>query len=143
MISCLKECQGALSVLLVDDHCLVRAGIRELIRISSPHVEVHEAESAELAWNIIHEFPIDVAFLDLDLQGPVTGLDLLERLRADGVRTRFVMLSATADTETVAACLRAGASGYVPKATDDSDVLRAAVEFTIAGGIYLPGPYAV
>jgi two-component system nitrate/nitrite response regulator NarL len=128
----------SMKVLIVDDHGLVRAGIRALIQIYMPDIQFYEAANAAVAWEILNEVRIDVAFLDLDLQGAASGYDLLLKVRSEGIRARIIMLSATSDAVTVNECLKAGASGYVPKGSKDSSALKEAVEVTLAGGVYLP-----
>lgn len=126
------------AVLLVDDHGLVRAGIRTLIEHAIPGVVVFEAGDTQRAWDLLREQTIDVVFLDLDLAGRGSGMELLQGIRDGDLPMRVVMLSATTDSATVMACIQAGASGYLPKASEDPAVLRVAIECTMAGGVYLP-----
>lgn len=127
-----------LSILILEDQGLVRAGMRELIQISEPHAQIHEASSYEEAVERIDSGPIHIAFLDIDLKGEHSGLDFLKYLRAREVDTRAIMLSGRADKELVMECLREGASGYILKDMDSDGLFRRALDTVFQGSVFLP-----
>jgi two-component system nitrate/nitrite response regulator NarL len=127
-----------LQVLLLDDQALVRAGMRALIEMSEPHARVAEAASYEEALELLASEPADVAFLDVALKGPRSGLDVLRHIRETGLSTRAIILSADAGSATVMDCLRLGASGYIVKDMDGDGLFRQALDAVLRGEIFLP-----
>lgn len=127
-----------LQVLLLDDQALVRAGMRALIEMSEPRACVHEAASCEEALALLRSERVDVAFLDIALKGPRSGLDVLCHIREAGLSTRAIILSADAANATVVDCLRLGASGYIVKDMDGDGLFRQALDAVLRGEIFLP-----
>jgi two-component system nitrate/nitrite response regulator NarL len=127
-----------LKVLLLDDHALVRAGMKALIEMTEPRAQVQEAASYEEALALLASEPADVAFLDIALKGPRSGLDVLRHIRETGLSTRAVILSADAANATVVDCLRLGASGYIVKDMDGDGLFRQALDAVLRGEIFLP-----
>ena len=77
-----------LTILILEDQGLVRAGMRELIQISEPYARIVEAAGYDEAVERAEAGPIDIAFLDVDLKGEKSGLDFLRWLRAREIDTR-------------------------------------------------------
>ena len=125
----------AYRVLLVDDHALVRAGIRALLE-SLPRVEVvGETGDGLEAVQLARELAPDAILLDITLPG-LNGLEVAARVARLGTGTRVLMLSMHASPEYAARAFAAGAAGYLNK---DSafDELAAALEAIGAGRRYL------
>ena len=125
----------ACRVLLVDDHALVRAGIRALLE-SLPRVEVvGETGDGLEAVRLARELAPDAILLDITLPG-LNGLEVATRVARLGAGTRVLMLSMHASPEYAARAFAAGAAGYLNK---DSafDELAAALEAIGAGRRYL------
>ena len=110
-----------ISVLLADDHVLVRAGIRALLRTLGDVDVVAEAGDGLEALRLVEAHRPDVALLDVMMPG-LNGLDVAARVAGGGGRTRIVMLSMNADEDSVLRALRAGAVGYVIKAADPAEL---------------------
>ena len=127
-----------LTIMILEDQGLVRAGMRELIQISEPHALIREAASYEEASARVAAEPIDIAFLDIDLKGEHSGLDFLKFLRAHEIDTRAIMLSGRADKDMVMECLREGASGYIVKDMESDGLFRRALDTVFQGSIFLP-----
>ena len=122
-------------ILLVDDHALVRAGIRALLE-SLPRVEVvGETGDGLEALRLVDELRPDVILLDITLPG-LNGLEIAARIPRLGIGTRVLMLSMHASPEYAARAFAAGAAGYLNK---DSafDELAAALEALDTGRRYL------
>ena len=129
---------AAISILIVEDQALVRAGMRSLIQVCDPAARIVEAGGCEEAWRLVSAEAFDVVFLDIDLREAVTGLDLLARIRSAGMPSRVVMLSAHSDEATVLNAIRAGAAGYICKDMEDRGLFRRALDTILAGGVFLP-----
>jgi DNA-binding NarL/FixJ family response regulator len=120
---------GPIRLVLVDDHALIRAGVRsELTRsgVAMPTIDVvGEADSVEDAVAVIRATRPDVVLLDVHLPGG-GGHAVIEGLRGDKLETRFLALSVSDAADDVIGVVRAGARGYVTK-TIAADELREAV----------------
>ncbi|OOG55383.1 response regulator transcription factor [Polaromonas sp. C04] len=129
-----------IKVLLVDDHAVVRNGVR-LILSAAQDIEVTgEAENAEAAMRLLRQQAFDVALLDIALPG-VSGLDLLRRLRAAQPALAVLMLSMYAEEAYAVRALKLGAAGYLTK-SHSGDAMIAAVRKVAAGGKYISAAVA-
>ena len=119
------------SVLVVDDHPIVRQGLRSLLS-NYPHFEVvGEAASIEEALAVHRRTHPDVSLVDIRL-GAESGLDLLDTLLEEEPTCSVIMVSSFDDDEYVTRSLRAGALGYLLK-VDSPSVLVTAIETVAAG----------
>ncbi len=124
-----------LTVVLVDDHIVVRSGLRVLLE-SEPSIEVvAEAGDVPTAVAAVAEHSPDVIVLDLHMPGEPS-LPAIPRLRESSPHTRVVVLTAQRDPSFAGEALRLGASGYVPKEAAESQLLQA-IEVAAEGGTYL------
>ena len=128
----------SISVLLLEDQGLVRAGMRELIHLAAPNAVVHETATYEEALANLRGNKVDFAFLDFDLKAGRTGLDLLNDMREQEINTRAIMLSGCSEKDLVLQCIQAGANGFIPKDIEDNDIFRKALDIVLQGGIFLP-----
>ena len=127
-----------MSILILEDQALVRAGMRELIQISEPRAQIQEAASFDQAVARVEADRFDIAFLDIDLKGGRSGLDFLRWLRSRELDTRAIMLSGRSDKEIVIECLNEGASGYILKDMDSEGLFRRALDTVFQGSVFLP-----
>ena len=134
-----KRAAGAeVSILLLEDQGLVRAGMRALIQLCEPRAAIQEAGSYDEALHSLTASPIDIAFLDLDLKETHTGIDVLKYIRASDLMTRAIILSARSEESIVLECIRLGACGYILKDMDSDGVFRKALDTVFQGGVFLP-----
>src|SRR5690554_7805024 len=104
----------ASTIMLVDDHPLLRKGLQQLLSLADDLEVVAEANSGAEALELGVELDPDLILLDLNMQG-MNGLETLEKLRAAGVTSRIVMLTVSdADADVIGAISR-GADGYLLK----------------------------
>jgi two-component system invasion response regulator UvrY len=127
-----------MNILLVDDHAIVRDGLRRLIE-STTGETVFEAVDGIEALAQLSAQRIDLVILDLNLPG-LGGLELLRRIVAAG-RAKVLVLSMHAEPLYASRALDAGAAGYVSK-NASPDELLAAVRRVGAGGRYVEGEIA-
>lgn len=113
-----------ITILLVDDHQLVRAGLRALLESVDDLRVVGEAGDGDAAVDLAVAERPDVVLMDLSMPR-VDGVEATRRLAAAGVDTRVVVLTSFADQPRVQAALAAGAVGYLLKDTDPRDVISA------------------
>jgi len=124
-----------LTVILADDHRLVRSGIRSLLESIGGVTVVGETGDGREALELIEKHRPDIALLDVTMPG-LNGLEVAARVEGVSPRTRVVILTMHAGETYVAQALRAGAAGFLLK---DSAVyeLEAALESVSDGGTYL------
>lgn len=118
-----------IKVALVDDHAVVRRGLRTFLESYPDFVIVGEASSGEEALRQLDLWLPDVLALDLLMPGGMDGIETARQARALSPHTQVVMLTSATDDERALAALRAGAIGYVRKDADPQtllDVIRAA-----------------
>ncbi len=127
-----------LTILLLEDHGVVRHAMRTELRMTEPLAQIHEASSYAQAMELLASHAFDVAFLDHDLGEERTGFDVLRHIHDDGIETKAIILSGRDDRATIMDCLAAGASGFIPKAADGEGVFRRAIDTVFQGGVYLP-----
>src|SRR6476659_10836830 len=111
-------------VFVVDDHALVRAGMRMILAGETDSEVVGEAESGEDALPQIRRLKPDVVLCDLHLPG-VSGLEVTERIVRGDHGTRVIVVSVLQDGPMPKRLLEVGASGYVGKGGDAAELLRA------------------
>ncbi|MBB3981232.1 DNA-binding NarL/FixJ family response regulator [Sphingobium fontiphilum] len=124
-------------VLIVDDHPLVRDGLRSVIAISFDSCEVLEAASLDEAVSLLEkQDSFDLVLLDLNIPD-VRRLDGLRLLRSRFPILPVVMVSGAFDRAIVQEALAAGAAGFIPKSMKRSGIVQA-LHRIVAGEIYLP-----
>lgn len=123
-----------MAILVIDDHAVVRTGIRNILT-SRLHVDVAEAASANEALEYLERLEPRAIVLDLRLPD-VHGLELLKRIGERWPAIPVLILSIHAEKEYAVRALRAGAAGYVRKDAP-SEELVAAVQKILAGGKYV------
>lgn len=127
-----------MNILLVDDHAIVRAGLRRLLK-SIGEGEIHEAGNGREAMALARSTRLDLIILDLNLP-ELGGLELLSRLVQLG-EAPILVLSMHAEPLYVSRALDAGARGYVSKNAAPEELLDA-VRRVAAGGRYIENELA-
>jgi DNA-binding NarL/FixJ family response regulator len=123
-----------MKLLIVDDHDIVRQGVRRLLSLV-PDSDVYEANSAEAGYEAYMGQRPDVVILDINLADG-SGLELLTRLKSADAQARVVMFSMHADPAYASRALRSGAVGFVGKSAS-ADELIEAVKAAAAGQRYI------
>lgn len=123
-----------MKILIVDDHAVVREGIRRLLATISG-AEIHEAATAHDALNLSRSVNPDVVVLDINLDGS-SGLELLRRLKAENAAARIVMFTMHSEPSYAMRALKAGAAGYVSKSAEAGELVTA-VKKIASGDRYL------
>lgn len=124
-----------LNVLVVDDHDIVRLGVRQVLSALDRPCVVREAASVRDALEALRAAPVDLVMLDLGL-GDEFGLAALPRLREEAPAARILVLSSMPEGMYAERCLRAGADGFVAKAALSATLLDA-VRGVLAGRIWV------
>lgn len=114
----------SLRVLLVDDHEMVRAGLRTVLELEEGLEVAGEAGSGEEALARLDLSPVDVVLLDVVMPG-LGGVETCREIRDRHPAVKVLMLTSFADEEAVLSSLMAGASGYLLKNVGRADLVRA------------------
>lgn len=101
-------------LILVDDHPLLRKGVRQLVELEDDMEVIAEASNGADAVILVQEQEADLVLLDLTMKG-MDGIETLQAMRNVGVSCRIVVFTVSDDTNDVVAALKAGADGYLLK----------------------------
>ncbi len=122
-------------VLLVDDHEVVRSGLRRLLELNKALVVVAEAESGEQAYQVFGDFQPDVVVMDLSMPG-MGGLEAAKRILQRHPNAKIIIFSMHEAVSFASQALKAGVRGYVTK-TGAADDLMVAVNEVLRGKTFL------
>jgi DNA-binding NarL/FixJ family response regulator len=128
-----------MKILLVDDHVIVRAGLRNLLT-SVLDTRITEAATGREALLLLRHDPPDLVLLDLNLPG-IGGLELLRRMLLEDKAVRILVLSMHAEALYAARAMELGARGYLSKNASAEELL-AAVRRVLDGGRYIENEIA-
>jgi two-component system invasion response regulator UvrY len=122
-------------ILIVDDHAILRRGLRALLSDAFHEAAFGEASDAEQALEQLGKKEWDVALLDITLPGK-SGLDLLKELKAAWPRLPVLVLSVHPEDQFAVRVLKAGAEGYMTKESAPEELVEA-IRKILAGGRYV------
>lgn len=122
-------------VVIIDDHDIVRHGLKQLLAGEFPELEFGEAKNSQEATELMQRQEWDLALLDINIPGR-NGLEVLEDIRRLQPKTRVLVLSAYPEEEFAIRSIKLGAAGYLNK-NSAIDELIAAVKKMLAGGSYI------
>ena len=125
----------SLRILIVDDHGVLRAGLRALLNEETNFQVVGEAATSDEGLRAALELKPDVVLMDLSIPG-MGGLDLTRRLREKLPAARVIILTVHEDTALLREAMTAGAVGYVVKKAVESELL-AAIQAAMRGEVYV------
>ena len=111
-----------LNILIVDDHPMLRRGVKELLQLEAGLDAIGEASSGQEALEIAENLEPDLILLDLNMKG-MDGIQTLKALRDKDIYSRVVIFSVSDNHEDVIAALKAGADGYVLKETEPEELV--------------------
>jgi two-component system, NarL family, response regulator NreC len=122
-------------VFLVDDHMVLREGLKALITAQADMAVIGEAGDGETAWQQINASRPDVVIMDISMP-TMNGIQATERLKQVCPEVKVLVLSVHDDTSYLRQMLAVGAAGYILKHTA-AEALIQAIRIVAAGGIYL------
>jgi DNA-binding NarL/FixJ family response regulator len=130
-----QEKLTALRILIVDDHEIIREGLKHILSGTVERWSIAEASSGFQAVEILQQQVFDVVIVDLTMPG-MSGLQLIKRIRADYPRLAVLVLSMIAEEQYAIRAFRAGARGYVTKDKAGTELVDA-VRKVAYGGAYV------
>ena len=123
------------TILLVDDHAVVRAGVRRLLEQEPLFEVIGEAESGEKAYQIFGELKPDVMVMDLSMPG-MGGLEAIRRILMRYEKAKILVLSMHEDLSFANQALKLGAKGYLTKNALADDLVKS-IETVTQGDVFL------
>jgi DNA-binding NarL/FixJ family response regulator len=111
-------------IAIIDDHAIVRAGLRQFLAEHEDLAVVAEAASGREALDIVRKAEVDVIVMDISMPGQ-SGIDALAAIRARAPTLPVLILSGFPEEHYATALLRQGASGYLNKDCDPEEIVRA------------------
>ncbi|MDN2663194.1 two-component system response regulator NarL [Psychromonas sp. 14N.309.X.WAT.B.A12] len=111
------------TVIVVDDHPLMRKGVTQLLSIDPNFVVIDEATNGIEAVSMVKKQHPDMVLLDLNMKA-VSGLETLKALRNDGISSKIVILTVSDAKQDVISLINQGADGYLLKDTDPEILLE-------------------
>ncbi len=127
--------KDAVQILLVDDHEVVRGGIRRLLEQVDHFQVIAEASSGEEAYHLMAEIHPHVVVMDISMSG-MSGIETIRKMRARGDQVKLLMFSVHESANVVQRALDAGANGYLSKASAGDEIVDAVTAIS-AGKRYL------
>jgi DNA-binding NarL/FixJ family response regulator len=129
-----------LGLLLVDDHTIVREGLRRILEAAADPWQITEAGSGFQALECLRRQPFGMAIVDLSMPG-MSGLELIKRIKSEYPQVKVLVLSMHAEEQYALRAFSAGANGYVTKDSASAELV-AAVRKVATGGAYVTASLA-
>lgn len=124
-----------IKVVIVDDHALIREGIKKLLELEESFDIVALAGDGVEALEVIEKVRPDVVLLDINMPN-MNGIDCLKQIKAQYPDTKVVMLTIHEDAEYLIETINIGAEGYVLKDADVSSLVKA-IQKVVQGEVYI------
>lgn len=125
----------SISIVIVDDHPLTRAGMRAYLEKEEDFQIVGECANGDEAWDVISKMKPQIALLDISMPG-IDGVSLARKIKEANLPTSSIMLTSYDSQQYVTASLRSGARGYLLK-TSDMSTFATGIRIVAKGGFYL------
>lgn len=124
------------SVIIMDEHPIVRMSIEVLLGKNSNIQVVLKTDDSRTAIEYLRTYPVDLVILDIELPG-TDGFTLLKRIKSIQEHTRILFLSSKSEAFYAGRAIRAGANGFVSKRKDLNDIYNA-VKMILSGYSFFP-----
>ncbi len=128
----------ALELLMVDDHTIVREGLKRVLHGACAQWRITEAGTGFQALECLRRQRFDLAIVDLSMPG-MNGLDLIRRIKAEHEGVRVLVLSMHAEEQYALRAFKAGANGYVTKDSAAAELVSAVRKVAAGGAFVSPG----
>ena len=125
----------AVKILVIDDHEVVRRGVKQILEEVFSHIEIGEADSSQKAIAVVQHEPWDLGIVDISLPDQ-SGLELLCELHKTAPKLPLMVLSLHTEEQYAVRAFRAGAKAYLTKQTAPEELARA-VKQVLTGRMYV------
>lgn len=123
------------SLLIADDHALIRQGIRKLLDAERDLQIVAEATNAAEALDLLSRTKVDLVIMDINMPGQ-SGIEVLQEIRRRFPKVKVLMLSMHPEETVAVRAMKAGAAGYISKDAPPEELLKA-IRKVLSGGKYV------
>jgi two-component system invasion response regulator UvrY len=124
-----------ITVLVADDHAIVREGLKQILARTGDLVVGGEARNAHEVMRVVRERDWDVLLMDMSMPGR-SGIDLIKQVKSEKPKLPILVLSMHQEHQYAVRAIRAGASGYLNK-DSASEMLVSAIRKVVAGGMFV------
>lgn len=124
-----------ITVLLIDDHILIREGIRQLLELEDDISVVGQASDGEEGYEMALQLKPDVVLLDINMPN-INGIETLRKLKDTGIDSKVIMLTIHNEREYVRRTLNLGADGYIIKDSEAHSFIKA-IHNVMEGKVYI------
>ena len=124
-----------ISVLIADDHTILRSGLKEILAMAPEFKLMGEASNGNEVLSALRQEVPDVLMMDMNMPG-VSGIDLIERVKSSYPTLILLVLTMLDDVQTAARTIKAGADGYITKDRSPEELISA-LRKVAAGGKYI------
>ncbi len=114
-----------IKIIIVDDHKIVRDGVRAMLLGNKEVTMIGEADNANQLFDLLEEKTPDVLVLDIDLGGGLNGIDIAKRVQNSHPKIKILMLTANTSESCIVSSIRAGARGFLSKDTPKEEFITA------------------
>ena len=121
----MEDDKKIIKIVIIDDHPIVRQGMKKIIEIEEDLKVIGEARGANDAIPLFDELKPDIAIVDISLEGEINGIDLVKAIRERYSKVYTLVLSMYSETIYAERAIRAGARGYVTKKEAPSNIVDA------------------
>jgi two-component system invasion response regulator UvrY len=135
-----KPAERAIRILIVDDHSIIRKGLKQILVDAFPKAVFGEANDGNEALEQVGKQPWDIVLLDLSMPGK-SGLDVLKQMVSSQPNVAVLVLSMHPEDQYAVRVLKTGAAGYITKNTASEEVIGA-IQKVLAGGKYVSASLA-
>ena len=111
------------SILVIDDHPLIRRGIKDLVAMDDSFEVIGEADNGASGLELARELQPDIILLDFNMD-KMNGLETLEAMKKAELDCRIIILTVSDNEKNIVSTLRAGADGYILKDMEPEDMLK-------------------
>lgn len=112
-----------IKVMIVDDHGLIREGIKQILELEDDILVVGQAGNGEDAFNMATELNPDIILLDINMP-KVNGIEALRRFKDMGIKSKVIILTIHEDREYILKTLKLGANGYILKDSSANNLIK-------------------
>lgn len=125
----------SIRVLIVDDHKLVREGIKRILSETKDIIVISEAADGVNAIEQAHIHNPDIILLDI-MMPKMNGIETLRRMKEFGIKSKIIILSGYSSKNYIIDCIKIGANGYITKDSDCAKLIKV-IRDVYSGGTYL------
>lgn len=113
-----------IKISIVDDHDIIRQGLKRIISFEEDMNIVCEAENGEKALKLLNEYQFDILLLDFNMP-IINGIDVLRKMKENGEKIKVIMLTVESDKKTIKEAINIGADGYMLKDSAGTEIVNA------------------